>query len=230
MTPLANKIRSRGFWQVLIRPTKYDGDRVKLTGLLPLIQKTSIQLRGWDFPHIDTISPLQKDLKWIGQECDWGHFLETWRFYLSGQFVHLGGIWQDWRDQSDLWPAEKDWKPGALLDVANTIFHFSEIFEFAARLALTEAGDDLIHIEIKLSGLKDRSLWNDDPRRMPLLRHYTATIDEFPCTCDISRTELIANPNNLALQNIQSLFARFGWEPSLEHIKAFQPKVRQQTS
>jgi len=227
MTPLAKKIRTRGFWQVLIRPAEYKQDRVKYTLLQPLIQKTSIQLRGWDFPHIDTINQFHKDIKWIGQECDWGHFLETWRFYQSGQFAHLGGIWQDWRDQSDLWPANKDWKSGALLDVANTVFHFSEIFEFAARLALTEAGDDLIHIEIKLSGLKDRSLWNDDPQRMPLSRHYKATIDEFPCTCDVSRTELIANPNNLALHHIQQLFARFNWEPSLEHLKAFQPKVRQ---
>lgn len=228
MTPIVEKIRSRGFWQVIIRPVKYKGDRVKFTILLPLIEKTSIQLRGWDFPHIDTINPIQKDIKWIGQECDWGHFVESWRFYQSGQFVHVGGIWQDWRDQSEFWPGGKDWKPGALLDVANTVFHFSEIFEFAARLAFTEAGDDLIHIEIKLHGLGGRLLWTDDPRRMPLSRHYTATIDEFPCTSDVSRTELIANPNNLALPHVQQLFARFGWEPSLEHLKMFQPKARQQ--
>lgn len=224
MTPILKKIRSRGFWQVLIRPVKYKADRIEFTSLLPLIQKTSIQLRGWDFPHIDPHNPIHKDVAWIGQECDWGHFLESWRFYQSGQFFHSGGIWRDWRDQSDLWPAEEDWKPGALLGVADTVFHFSEIFEFAARLALTDAGDELIHIEIKLSGLKNRSLFNDDPQRMGFVHRFKTSIDEFPATLDVSRTELIANPNDLAIMQVQQLFARFGWEPSLEQLRAFQPK------
>jgi len=228
MTPVLKKIRSRGFWQVLIRPVKYKADRIQFTLLLPLIQKTSIQLRGWDFPHIDTINPIDKNITWIGQECDWGHFLESWRFYQSGQFVHFGGIWHDWRDQSDLWPAEKDWRPGALLGVAGTVFHFSEIYELAARLALSDAGDDLLHIEVKLSGLKNRSLWNDDPLRMGFVHQYRTSMDEFPSIVEVSRTELIANPNNLAIKEVQQLFARFGWNPSLEHLKAFQPKVQRQ--
>lgn len=230
MTPVLQKIRSRGFWQVLIRPVRYKPDRIQFTTLLPLIQKTSIQLRGWDFPHIDTHNPIHKDVRWIGQECDWGHFLESWRFYRSGQFFYSGGIWQDWRDQSDLWPAEKDWKPGTVLGVADTVFHFSEIFEFAARLALTDAGDDFVHIEVKLTGLKNRSLRNDDPLRMGFVHHYKTSIDEFPSIIDVSRTELIADPNSLALRHVQELFARFGWEPSLEHLKVFQPKGRHQAS
>lgn len=225
MTSVLQKIRTRGFWQVLIRPVIYRADRIPFTSLMPLIQKTSVQLRGWDFPHIDTHNPIHKDESWIGQECDWGHFLESWRFYRSGQFFHSGGIWHDWRDQSDIWPADKDWKYGVWLGVGDTISHFFEIFEFAARLALTDAGDDLIHIEVKLSGLINRSLWNDDPRRMGFVHRYQASINEFPSALDVSRAELIANPHDLAIKQAQQLFARFGWEPALTHLKAFQPNA-----
>jgi hypothetical protein len=226
MTSVLKKIRTRGYWQVLIRPVKYKADRIPFTSLMPLIHKTSVQLRGaWDFPHIDTHNPIHKGVSWVAQECDWGHFLESWRFYQSGQFFHSSGIWQDWRDQSDICPADKDWEYGTLLGVGDTVSHFSEIFEFAARLAFTEAGDDLIHIEVKLSGLMNRLLWNDDPQRMGFVHRYKTSINEFPSALDVSRTELIANPHELAIKQAQLLFTRFDWEPSLAHLKTFQPNV-----
>jgi hypothetical protein len=41
--------------------------------------------------------------------------------YRSGQFAHLFGIFEDWRDQSALWPAPLDWQPGRQLGIGNAI-------------------------------------------------------------------------------------------------------------
>jgi len=223
MTPLLEKIKSKGHWQVVIRPLTFKKTRIlEIKNLLPLLEKTSVQFRGWDFPHIDRDAP-ERGLDWIGQECDWDDILEMWRFYQSGQFVHISGVRYDWRDLSK-WFRGKN--PGPVLGIGDTVFRFTEIFEFAARLAFTEAGDDQMHIDISLKGLRGRALWVDSPNRMPVRQTYTASIDEFPYSIDLSRTRLIAEARELALQPANELFQRFGWEPSLESLRSQQSELR----
>src|SRR3989337_3033873 len=106
---LLEKIKSRGYWRVVIRPGRFVEKRIRdITVLYPIIQKTTVELRGWDFPHVDPHINPHIDVDWVGQESEWEEFLEIWRFYRSGQFVDLAGIPEDWRDQSKLWPAGKD--------------------------------------------------------------------------------------------------------------------------
>ena len=59
-TTVLNKIRSRGYWRVVIRPTTFQEHRVpRYADLFPIIEKNSVQLRGWDYPHIDRSQPPQ---------------------------------------------------------------------------------------------------------------------------------------------------------------------------
>lgn len=163
---LLEKIKSRGYWRVVIRPGQFVEKRIpEISSLYPIIQKTTVQLRGWDFPHVDPHTNLHIDVDWVGQESEWQEFLELWRFYQSGQFVDIAGIWEDWRDQSELRLGRHEMEPGALLGIGDTLFRFTEIFEFAARLALTKAGDELMHIEVTVCGLAGRRLWVDSHNR-----------------------------------------------------------------
>lgn len=147
MTDLLSKIRSRGHWRVVIRPGTFKKDRVgEISSLFPLVERSSVSIRGWDFPHIDRRKQPHIDVDWVGQELNWEHHLELWRLYQSGQFVHMGGIWEDWRDQSALWPPDRTRKVGSRLEVLDTVFRFIEIFEFAARLCQTDAGDERVGI------------------------------------------------------------------------------------
>ncbi|MGA7678304.1 MAG: hypothetical protein WCA51_08055 [Dehalococcoidia bacterium] len=220
---LIEKIKSRGYWRMVIRPGQFVEKRIQdISALYPIIQKTSVELRGWDFPHVDPHTNPHIDVDWIGQESEWEHYLETWRFYQSGQFVDLVGIGGDWRDQSTLWPADKEWKPGALLGIGDALFMFTEIFEFAARLALTEAGDGLIHIEITVGGLAGRRLFVDLHNIWPMFRKYEASLPEFPYTIELSRTELVAQPRELSLKPTAELFARFGWIPDAAALRDIQ--------
>lgn len=227
MSALLDKIRSRGHWRAVIRPQVFVERRIsQINELHPIIQKTSVQLRGWDFPHLDTHTKHHIDIDWIGQESEWEGYLEIWRFYQSGQFIDIAGMHEDWLDQRRSLPtAREDWRPGLILGIGNALFRFTEIFEFAARLAITQAGEDIMHIEITVSGLEGRKLWVDSPSRMPMRHNYEASITELPYQVELSRTELIATPRELALKPTIELFQRFGWEPSQDVLRDQQKEL-----
>jgi hypothetical protein len=222
---LLDKIRNRGYWRVIIRPATFIEKRIpNISALYPLVEKKSVRLRGWDYPHVDSRIPPHTDVDWVGQEFEWDYHLELWRLYQSGQFVHIFGMVQDWRDQSKFWPAGRGWRSGAILDPKDTVYYFTEIIEFATRLSLTEAGDDQMHIEIETHGLQDRILqyFNDHGQ---FSQPYRASVSSFPYPLDLSRTDLIAEPKKLALDAALELFRRFGWDPSRELLRALQESI-----
>jgi hypothetical protein len=227
MSALLTKIRSKGHWEVVIRPHKFNKLKLPdISSLYPLLQKTSVQLRGWDFPHLDWNTPPHIDIDWVGQECNYGDILEIWRFYRSGQFIHISGIRYDWTDPQLL--AHGRFKSPTLpvLGIGDTLFRLTEIFEFASRLALTEAGDGQMHLQIILNGLTGRSLWVDSQNRMQFVQRHTAEIDKFPYEIEVSKTKLIAEPRDLAIEAAIELFRRFGWNPTPEQLRGQQSDLK----
>jgi len=227
MNELLNKIRSRGYWKVVIHPATFIENRVNdIANLYPILEKTSVQLRGWDFPHLDAKRELHIDSDWIGQEIEWEHYLQLWRFYQSGQFVHFSGMTEDWVKESGLLSPHYDWSPGQYLSVKSALFQYSEVFEFAARLALTEAGDEGMHIEVTVSGLDGRELRLEGYNRMPFVPgRYKATIQKLPYKVDLSRVQLVTEQRELALKPAVGLFKRFGWNASLEVLRDMQDEL-----
>ena len=227
MSELLEKIRSRGYRRVVIRPGNFVEKRVSnISALYALLQKSSVQLRGWDFPHLDTQNELHIDIDWIGQVVDWSYHIELWRFYQSGQFVHISALAEDWLGES----THTVWNPGHLLSVERTVFRFTEIFELASRLALTEAGDELMHVEILVNGLGGRALRVNPETRMPFPISMKASIKELPYKVDLSRIQLITAPRDLALRPALELFRHFGWDPSLEILRDIQGELFRQGS
>jgi hypothetical protein len=223
---LIDEIHSRGHWQVVIRPTTFKTGRITdIAMLFPIVEGASVQLRGWDFPHIGRNGDRQIDLNWVGQETRWEHMRELWRIYQTGQFFHLAGVWDDWRDHSSWWPPPDGWTSGERLGIGDVLFRFVEIFEFAARLSITPAGDDSMHIGVRLGGLANRVLFVDSPNRLPLRGSPRATINDFPYEIDVSRAELVAAPRDLALRGSVEVFKRFGWDGPLENLKSWQAEI-----
>lgn len=227
MSELLEKIQSRGYWRVSIRPIEFESKRVDdISALFPLVEKSAVRFRGWDFPHIDYKEPHRVDVDWVGQEFDWQHKKEIWRFYQSAQFIHISCMSIDWRDESTLWPADEQWAPGQVLGIGEIIARFTEIFEFATRLSMSEAGAERIHLEIVLSNLEGRQLYVDSTRmRWGLHSTYRASLNEFPYELDTTQQELIATQRDLALFGANEVFKRFGWGATMEVLKSWQEEV-----
>lgn len=203
------KIRSRGHWRVLIRPNEFIEDRVDLPTLAEIVTRSQVRLRGWYFPHIK--GEFQPGRDYIAQATAWDYHLESWRFYTSGQFADLIAINDDWRDISSLHPPNEGWRPGVVLSVWNPLYRFTEFFEFAARLALSDAGSESMVVEITTNGLGGRHLVVDDPRRSSFDREYVAGVPEHTYRRVYRREELVAQARIEAVRATRDLLHRFGW-------------------
>jgi hypothetical protein len=190
-----------------------------------MVQASSVQLRGWDYPHIDRNHDPHVDIDWVGQETDWEHFRELWRFYQSGQFFSLCAFEDDWRDRSTVWPPGPNWGWGQTLGIGATLARFTEFFEFAARLSMTAAGDESMHVEILAGNIAGRVLAVDSPSRGWLRSQPTAGITEFPYRTEIRRSDLVTNPRQSALEGAMELFKRFGWEGQIDVLRGWQDEL-----
>ena len=224
---LHNKILSRGYWQTIIRPISFKEKRIAdIAALFLLVEKAQVRLRGWYFPHINSNAPYVIDMDWIGQEFEWDQHKSLWRLYQSGLFFHIAALPLDWRDESSLWPADERWKPNTLLGIGDTIATFTEILEFAARLALSDAGDNDIRIEILAGNLQHRFLYVDSHKRWPISQPYQTAIAKFPYETEVPRSKLVAESKTLALQAASELFKRFRLDLPMEILQSWQDELK----
>jgi hypothetical protein len=213
---ILDKIRSRGYWRVVIRPTTFQERQIpRCADLFPIVEKSSVRLpnRPWEYPCIDS-SRVQRGDDWVGQKFEHGPVIESWRIYLSGQFVHFFAMAEDWQDQSTCNPD----RPGQVIEYHHAILSLREIYEFAARLALSPAGAGRMRVEVDLHGLKDRCLVTGPPQWM----YYgsPAEASEWNHLWEGPQTELIASPRELAAQAAHGFFFEtFGVDLSLEILQ-----------
>lgn len=224
MTETLEKVRSRGHWEVTIRPTNFIEKRVpNVLDLRRIVERASVQLRGWDYPHVEANNRANPGVDWMGDEVDWDQYIEFWRLYQSGLFFHTFAMHEDWQDQAR-WGKDAKWQAGEVLLFLSTLFTFTEIFAFAARLSSTEAGDEQMHISVSVKGLSGRRLFND-AGGFPF-RSGPATVAEFTFESDYSRAELLSGARDLALQPAIELFRRFGEDFQPETLRGLQEKLR----
>jgi len=218
---IVEKIRSRGHWLVEIRPTDYRVRIDNVTRLFPLVREHAVELRGWDFPHIDTRNQPVIGEDWAGQEYEWEHYLESWRLYSSGQFVSIVCMPDDWRDQSSLWPPDKGWEFGSRWGIVETIYQATEVFEFASRLTLSEAGGDGVHVSLTAAGLEGRILWMEDPKRA-FYHEYRTSVPDYRFDVVSATEELVANKRAIAVNAATEIIRRFGWDPPPQVVAEIQ--------
>ncbi len=234
---LLEDIRSRGYWHVVIRPSTFEQERIALSKLFPLIQRTALSIRGWEFPFVEGVTAAQRKTStdWVGIENEWDRILEAWRIYQSGQFVHESGILDDWLDRSKYTPAGEQWQPGLQISVPGLVFRLTEVFEFAARLAVADTYrlDESLVVEATLHNTEGRALYDTGtygqfPKmgRLPMFDRHVTSGKFIPYRKELLKEEIIAQPWDLALGAAQYLFERFGWNPSKDLLKNIQSEIK----
>lgn len=230
---ILTQIRSRGHWEVNIRPQPFKQRVSQSKELLPIIETATIDLGGWRFPFVpDRAEQLvngqrHRDEDSVRQIHRWEHHLEAWRFYRSGQFALATSVAWDWRDESGWWPVREGekWSPNTSIGFGHIVQMLLQTFLFAARMAETAAGDERMSIEIVLAPTMGRQLFSDFPTRM-LLPGYKADIDRIRLSLEVSRTDLLGRTDDLVTVAANQVFGEFGFKPLPNILQELVAEVR----
>lgn len=223
---LPDEISTRGRWWIRIRPPGFRPARLDYEQLLPILKRSRVQLSGWDFPHLGHDQDVKPGQDFIAIETDWYYYREVVGFWQSGLFAYLLGIREDWYDRGTptMWqpPATT---PGQLIGLADVVTTYTEVFEFAARLANYFPGENHVIIAVDLIGLQGRRLYAENPART-LSLSYTARIDRYAWTETFRRDALLSSASELAVQKARDMLLRFSAEFSTDTLRDIQADGR----
>lgn len=221
---LLEKIKLRGFWRVNFQPLTANTKLDSLQKCKEIVEKNSVELRGWDFPHIPRRSDENAGMAPAGSYYeaweDWANYKEFWRMYKTGQFLSYLGLREDWFDED---PMRIEWakkiKPGSSLGIiSSVIYEVTEIYEFLSRLSQAGLYDEGVRLNLSLHNTKDRQLWVEDPMRVPFMMPRKTSALEIVFTETYSKDEVVTNPKGLANKMILQLVDVFEWNPPAEQI------------
>jgi hypothetical protein len=226
---LLEKIRSRGFWEIIIRPLNFEEERIKdLSKCRDIVEKSNVRLRGWNYPHVGTRNPPYYGMDYVEGVVDWDIHKEFWRMFQSGQFVHLFGCWEDWFDEEVPligYSKYHNLEPRSVLGVILTLYTFTEIYEFAARLAQENLFGESVHLSISLHGMKNRKLTCFEVGRH-LFADYVCHIENIKREKEIPVEALLGNGHEIALDETLEIFKRFNWDsPSRDVFRKDQQSL-----
>ncbi|MBI4249665.1 MAG: hypothetical protein HY611_09195 [Elusimicrobia bacterium] len=215
---LVNKLKQRGHWKVTINPTEYTENRFDFAELKATIEKCSVRLRGWDYPHIDHQNTYNRS-GYIESYCEFGYHIEYWRLYRSGKFIHLFGMREDGREDSVVvdrfrWYAGRETRPQDLrgLSILSSIYSLTEIFEFGIRMGKHGVLNSGAHIAVELYGLRNRMLYFEEVGR-DLRRAYICLDDYKKLEAEFgSPAQLIETGHAFAMNWFIEIAQQFQWD------------------
>lgn len=220
-------LSDRGHWVAVIRPEPLQERRVDRLGELEaILGETSVQLRGWDYPHIDRHSPVERGTDYISQSSRWNNYLEDWRLYKSGQFAGRTSLPEDWVEGSPAgWRIPRDFETVPYVGVGEILFRSIEILHFARNLAISTLAGSATDIRIKLNRTQGRTLFVDDPSRWQFSHSYSASVESIEHEYSFMNDELLAKPTQLGIDASLNIFELFGWEPESLVLEGWVEKV-----
>ncbi len=214
--PLVASIKEAPHWRLVVRPGEFVEERIgNLSECWRLIESSRISLRGWDYPHLD-YQQRQYGGNWVASWDEFQSHREYWRFYQSGQFLHLFAFKEDHyrnkaeeKAKSDA-PALNDLSPSGYVEAISALWTITEVFEFAARLVQKADFGDSISITIQMVEVSDRVLYLSDPAR-DFPRPYIAKESTLGKEWILDTKELLGASSVLALDAAMWFFERFQW-------------------
>lgn len=224
MSDVIERIRSKGHWDIAVRPEPFNAERVPYSGLDHILNKAVVRLRGWPVPFVDYREPLLHGQDWVGQDIDAGmvSHLEAWRFFTSGQFTQLRVVSADWRTGAERTPVPAG--ASSIIEVWEILFYLTELVELTARLSLSDAGGEQMTIDARLHGLQNRQLVSGTPTR-ELHANYRANMQSLMVKQTFRRDQLVAEARPIAVGMSRRMFERFGFNASEQVLTDYQREL-----
>ncbi len=197
---------TEGHWEVVAYPTTYVEERLSdHQSLAQLIRRSAVALRGWTFPHTDqqTATNFQK-----GRQSSTvsSRYIEGYRAYFSGLFVWKGAFRENSLDGGR-----------KVLSFISSIYSLTEFFQFFKRYFASIPDVEGLHVEVKLTDTRDRTLVSLDSR-VELFDEYTCHEPSILLQRDVNCAELQSEPDKIAQALAKRLLVLFNWNDIREDI------------
>jgi hypothetical protein len=223
---LLDTIRNQGHWQVIIRPTTFNRERIpRLSTCWDMVRSSQVKLRGYR-PNINDNHPTPNRGEWIESGADLGRFIEYWRLYKSGQFALHDTYLEDRMELPWSSSEYERGRPSRYLTIESVVYQLTELFEFAARLWSHDAlrGEDLT-VSVILTDTEGRDLVYWEGFRF-LFGRYVCSEPDVRFERTIEYSSFVADPAGLALDVAIDIFERFNWlNPSTEILTELQKRL-----
>jgi hypothetical protein len=218
-----DKIRSRGYWDVTVHPTRRLENPLPASTLLDTLRRNAVSMRGWPVPFIDYRRDVLSTQASVGQDIDATMVdqYESWRFTTQGQFSQLRAISADWRGGQERTPVPIG--STSVIEVWEILFYITELVELAARLALVIKAREF-RLASELHHMAGRQLVAGVSGRH-LSDSYVSGGEIIGDDRTVPVESLTASPRGIAVEISASLFAGFGWHANAEVLRDFQREL-----
>ena len=228
------QVKTQGHYRVEIRPASYDAARVgDLYECEDIIRSTKVSLRGWDYPHLSN----HREHKQFGPTgltawSDWEDHLEVWKFFRSGQFVHVFAFWENRESYQE--ELRRHSRPDlaqvsgfqGFLDTTNIVWTITEICTFLSRLAYQISREDDMLLTIGLENVHGYALgFSTGTRHMR--RPYVAPTGEIKVSRELSFAAAVGNYRQTAQDMARDVLAQFGFRAEPSVVTSLQEELYQ---
>lgn len=222
-------------WRVNFRPESYQEQLIpSLKDCFEVVESSRVSLRGWDYPHLSLRDNERGvGLNWAGSWVEFEGHIEFWRFYQSGQFIHLFSVreatecgWKEKLESETRWHLSymknMDWaKVPGYINIINFLYSITEIFEFMARLCQKGIYKGNVTVTIQLKGIRGFLLTVGLPRSWH--GFYAAGDNILGRSWTLQSDLLVSDSANQSLDAAVWFYERFGWlDPSRDILKRDQ--------
>ena len=199
------EILADGYFRLSIHPSSYIEERLNAVDLHSILRKNQVHTRGWGVPQVD--DPIIRRQYAISSRFHGYGTHEVWQFHTSGAFSLVSSFESRWKDADPGQPVTADRKG---LPIWAVLYGFQEYFILASRLALNCYDGEPTIVRIECGGLEKRHLVMGDPMLGNLREEFAYGDTSWVSAREASATELISNPDRLAVEAAQSMFGAFG--------------------
>jgi len=209
---LLEKIKSKGYWEILIRPLQLQNRFSKMEAQ-SILKELSVKHFGWIFPVVSS----NNEECFLGQNYVEGVFdnsggAEVWRLYQTGQFIYYRTFVEDW--QSGPWytgfeSRRKEETLSKVKGINILVNEITMIFDLASRFLNSEKFGNQLKIKIILRDVLNRTLATDNPMAM-LYGDYTCRIPDISWEKIYSKEDLDNFPG-CAMEMLMEATSLFNW-------------------
>lgn len=228
---MVDLIRTRGYWRINFRPERFTHQFNSAADCLRVVESCAVRIRGWEYPAILKGSRSVKELyadDGYAQEIRLGNFLEFWKLFRTGQFIHYAALAEDWFENTSqpVGPPPDMIQPNTRLSFEEAIYRVAEIYEFLARLVGAGLYEGSVGVRIELHNLKGREIWIQSRHRGHFPHPHTTAGSAVVLDERLEVGKVVANPSAFAAAHLQRIFRSFGFSPSLEQMNAEVERAR----